>query len=72
MTTWVRRPAEQGISDAAADAESRFAQLRPQVQLAYTALAGVLVSALAIEGSRTVPPGASGPPDGASQRWAAR
>ena len=65
-------PSEQGISDAAADAESRFAQLRPQVQLAYTALAGVLVSALAIEDSRTAPPGASGPPDGAPQRWAAR
>jgi MinD-like ATPase involved in chromosome partitioning or flagellar assembly len=64
-------PSEQGISDAAADAESRFAQLRPQVQLAYTALAGVLVSALAIEG-RTAPAGASGPPDGAPQRWAAR
>jgi MinD-like ATPase involved in chromosome partitioning or flagellar assembly len=64
-------PSEQGISDAAADAESRFAQLRPQVQLAYTALAGVLVSALALEGSRT-PPGAPGPPDGAPQRWAAR
>ena len=65
-------PSEQGISDAAADTESRFAQLRPQVQLAYTALAGVLVSALAIEGSKTAPPGASGPPDGAPQRWAAR
>jgi MinD-like ATPase involved in chromosome partitioning or flagellar assembly len=59
-------PTEQGISDAAADAESRFTQLRPQVQLAYTALAGVLVSALALGGSRTVPP------DGAPQRWAAR
>ena len=65
-------PAEQGISDAAPDVESRFAQLRPQVQLAYTALAGVLVSALAIEGSRTVPPGTPGTPGGASQRWAAR
>ena len=65
-------PSEQGISDGAADTESRFAQLRPQVQLAYTALAGVLVSALAIEGSKTSPPGASGPPDGAPQRWAAR
>jgi MinD-like ATPase involved in chromosome partitioning or flagellar assembly len=59
-------PTEQGISDAAADAESRFTQLRPQVQLAYTALAGVLVSALAIGRSRTVPP------DGAPQRRAAR
>jgi MinD-like ATPase involved in chromosome partitioning or flagellar assembly len=65
-------PSEQGISDAAADAESRFAQLRPQVQLAYTALAGVLVSALAIEGNKTVPPGPPGPADGASRRWAAR
>ena len=64
-------PSEQGISDAAADEESRFARLRPQVQLAYTALAGVLVSALAIEGT-TAPPGASGPPDGAPHRWAAR
>jgi MinD-like ATPase involved in chromosome partitioning or flagellar assembly len=63
---------EQGISDAAADAESRFAQLRPQVQLAYTALAGVLVSALALEGNRTAPPGAAGPSDGAPQRWVAR
>ncbi len=64
-------PTEQGISDAAADAESRFAQLRPQVQLAYTALAGVLVSALAVGGSRSAPPS---PPatDGAPQRWAAR
>jgi MinD-like ATPase involved in chromosome partitioning or flagellar assembly len=45
-------PAEQGISAAAADTESRFAQLRPQVQHAYTALAGVLVSALAVGGGR--------------------
>ena len=65
-------PTEQGISDAAADAESLFAQVRPQVQQAYTALAGVLVSALAIGGSRTAPPGAPAPPDGAPQRWAAR
>jgi MinD-like ATPase involved in chromosome partitioning or flagellar assembly len=65
-------PSEQGISDATADAESRFAQLRPQVQLAYTALAGVLVSALAIKDSGTVQPGVTGPPDGAPQRWAAR
>ena len=63
---------EQGISDAAADTESRFAQLRPQVQLAYTALAGVLVSALALEGSKAAPPGAAGPPDGAPHRWVAR
>ena len=63
---------EQGISDAAADAESRFAQLRPQVQLAYTALAGVLVSALALEGNRSVRPGPAGPPDGAPHRWVAR
>ena len=49
-------PAEQGISDAAAaDTESRFAQLRPPVQHAYTALAGVLVSALAVGGSRMAP-----------------
>jgi MinD-like ATPase involved in chromosome partitioning or flagellar assembly len=63
-------PTEQGISDClpAADAESRFAQLRPPVQLAYTALAGVLVSALAV-GGRAAPPG---PHDGAPQRWAAR
>jgi hypothetical protein len=53
-------PAEQGISDAAADAESRFAQLRPQVQLAYTALAGVLVSALAVGESRAATSGTSG------------
>jgi MinD-like ATPase involved in chromosome partitioning or flagellar assembly len=65
-------PSEQGISDAAADAESRFAQLRPQVQLAYTALAGVLVSALALEGNRAAPPGAAGPADGTPQRWVAR
>jgi MinD-like ATPase involved in chromosome partitioning or flagellar assembly len=65
-------PTEQVISDAAADADSRFAQLRPQVQLAYMALAGVLVSSLAIGGGTTVPPGDPGPPDGASQRWAAR
>jgi MinD-like ATPase involved in chromosome partitioning or flagellar assembly len=64
-------PSEQGISDAA-DAESRFAQLRPQVQLAYTALAGVLVSALALEGNRAASPGAAGPPDGTPQRWVAR
>ncbi len=64
-------PTEQGISDClpAADAESRFAELRPPVQLAYTALAGVLVSALAVGGSRAAPPG---PADGAPQRWAAR
>jgi MinD-like ATPase involved in chromosome partitioning or flagellar assembly len=66
-------PTEQGISDAAtADAESRFAQLRPQVQLAYTALAGVLVSALAVGGSRAAPPGAPLPPDGTPQRWVSR
>jgi MinD-like ATPase involved in chromosome partitioning or flagellar assembly len=67
-------PAEQGISDCrpAADAESRFAELRPPVQLAYTALAGVLVSALAVGGSRGAPPGPPVPPDGAPRRWAAR
>ena len=66
-------PTEQGISDAAAaDAESRFAQLRPPVQTAYTALAGVLVSALAVGVSRSAPPGGPVPPDGARQRWAAR
>jgi MinD-like ATPase involved in chromosome partitioning or flagellar assembly len=66
-------PTEQGISDAAtADAESRFAQLRPQVQLAYTALAGVLVSALAVGGSRIAPSGAPLPPDGTPQRWVSR
>jgi MinD-like ATPase involved in chromosome partitioning or flagellar assembly len=63
---------EQGNPDAAADPESRFAQLRPPVQLAYTALAGVLVSALAVGVSRSAPPGGSLPPDGAPQRWAAR
>lgn len=65
-------PAEQGISDANADAESLFAQVRPPVQHAYTALAGVLVSALAIGGGKTAPPGAPASPDGASRRWAAR
>jgi hypothetical protein len=65
-------PAEQGISDATADAESLFAQVRPPVQHAYTALAGVLVSALAIGGGKTAPPGAPASPDGASRRWAAR
>ena len=64
-------PAEQGISDAA-DAESRFAQLRPPVQLAYMALAGVLVSALAAGVSRSAPPGGPPPPEGAPQRWAAQ
>ncbi len=63
---------EQGITDAAADPESRFAQLRPPAQLAYTALAGVLVSALAVGVSRSAPPGGSMPPDGAPRRWAAR
>jgi MinD-like ATPase involved in chromosome partitioning or flagellar assembly len=36
---------------------SRFGQLRPQAQHAYTALAGVLISALAVEPAR--PPGAA-------------
>lgn len=54
-------PAEQGISEAdAADAGSRFTQLRPQVQLAYTALAGVLVSALAVGESRAAASGTLG------------
>ena len=57
---------------AAAGAESRFAQLRPPVQTAYTALAGVLVSALAVGVSRSAQPGGPVPPDGAPQRWAAR
>jgi MinD-like ATPase involved in chromosome partitioning or flagellar assembly len=39
-------------------AASRFGQLRPQAQHAYTALAGVLVSALAVEPAR--PHGAGG------------
>jgi MinD-like ATPase involved in chromosome partitioning or flagellar assembly len=65
-------PAEQGISDATADVESLFAQVRPQVQHAYTALAGVLVSALAIGGSKTASPDPPASPDGAPQRWAAR
>ncbi len=63
-------PTEQGITGA--DTDSRFAQLRPPVQLAYTALAGVLVSALAVGVSRSAPPGGPVPPDGAPQRWAAR
>ncbi|HUY50932.1 MAG TPA: TcpE family conjugal transfer membrane protein [Streptosporangiaceae bacterium] len=43
-------PAEQGIRDCrpAPGPASRFGQLRPQVQHAYTALAGVLVAALAV------------------------
>ena len=65
-------PAEQGISDATADAEPLFAQVRPQVQHAYTALAGVLVSALAIGGNKTALPGPPASPDGAPQRWGAR
>jgi MinD-like ATPase involved in chromosome partitioning or flagellar assembly len=57
-------PSEQGIRDLspAAGPASRFGQLRPQVQHAYTALAGVLVSALAVgapPGSGVAPPGAS-------------
>ena len=67
-------PTERGISDClpAADAESRFAQLRPPVQHAYTALAGVLVSALAVGAdSRADPPGPV-PPQGTPRRWAAR
>jgi MinD-like ATPase involved in chromosome partitioning or flagellar assembly len=40
-------PGGPGAADA-----SRFGQLRPQVQHAYTALAGVLVSALAVEPAR--------------------
>jgi len=40
-------PGGPGTADA-----SRFGQLRPQVQHAYTALAGVLVSALAVEPAR--------------------
>jgi MinD-like ATPase involved in chromosome partitioning or flagellar assembly len=40
-------PGGPGTGDA-----SRFGQLRPQVQHAYTALAGVLVSALAVEPAR--------------------
>ena len=63
-------PTEQEITGA--DTDSRFAQLRPPVQLAYTALAGVLVSALAVGVSRSAPPGGPVPPDGAPQRWAAR
>ena len=54
-------PAEQGISEAAAaEAGSRFTHLRPQVQLAYTALAGVLVSALAVGESRAAASGTFG------------
>jgi MinD-like ATPase involved in chromosome partitioning or flagellar assembly len=63
-------PTEQGITGA--DTDSRFAQLRPPLQLAYTALAGVLVSALAVGVSRSAPPGGPVPPDTAPQRWAAR
>ena len=65
-------PATDQGTGGATDAESRFAQLRPPVQLAYTALAGVLVSALAVGVSRSAPPGGPQPPDGAPQRWAAR
>jgi MinD-like ATPase involved in chromosome partitioning or flagellar assembly len=43
-------PAGPGRPDPAG--RSRFGQLRPQVQHAYTALAGVLVSALAVEPAR--------------------
>jgi MinD-like ATPase involved in chromosome partitioning or flagellar assembly len=54
-------PAEQGISEAAAaDTGPRFTHLRPQVQLAYTALAGVLVSALAVGESRAAASGTFG------------
>jgi MinD-like ATPase involved in chromosome partitioning or flagellar assembly len=42
-------PGERDVSDTEA---SRFGQLRPPVQHAYTALAGVLVSALAVEPAR--------------------
>jgi hypothetical protein len=57
-------PSEQGIRDIgpAAEPASRFGQLRPQVQHAYTALAGVLVSALAVGG----PPGSGAAPAGPS------
>jgi MinD-like ATPase involved in chromosome partitioning or flagellar assembly len=60
-------PSEQGIRDfgPAGGAASRFGQLRPPVQHAYTALAGVLVSALAVgapSGSAEASPGASTPP----------
>ena len=65
-------PATDQGAGGATDTESRFAQLRPPVQLAYTALAGVLVSALAVGVSRSAPPGGPLPPDGAPQRWAAR
>ena len=43
-------PADQDTGDTGA--VSRFGQLRPPVQHAYTALAGVLVSALAVEPAR--------------------
>ncbi len=43
-------PTEQDIGDIGP--ASRFGQLRPPVQHAYTALAGVLVSALAVEPAR--------------------
>jgi MinD-like ATPase involved in chromosome partitioning or flagellar assembly len=46
-----------GNGRSAQGPESRFSQLRPQAQLAYTALAGVLVSALAAD-----PPAAAGQP----------
>ena len=62
-------PTEQGISDAAADAESRFAQLRPQVQLR---LHGARRSAGLRAGGRRQPVRPPSPPDGAPQRWAAR
>jgi MinD-like ATPase involved in chromosome partitioning or flagellar assembly len=53
-------------------AESRFGQLRPQAQLAYTALAGVLVSALAADQSATPAsaPGRTAAPAAAASRSA--
>jgi MinD-like ATPase involved in chromosome partitioning or flagellar assembly len=43
-------PGEQDVGDSGV--ASRFGQLRPPVQHAYTALAGVLVSALAVDPAR--------------------
>lgn len=67
-------PTERGISDClpAADTESRFAQLRPPVQDAYTALAGVLVSALAAGAESRAAARGPVPPQGTPRRWAAR
>jgi hypothetical protein len=45
-------PADETPPGGPGAAQARFGQLRPPVQHAYTALAGVLVSALAVEPAR--------------------